>query len=151
LGERDVAVAQNALDIFGDIPLTDYGVHLNRHIIEGVIARMTNNADTARMAFAAARAQHQKIVCAKAGAKSSAFADGERRNQWPSREGVFCHDCRVGWRKRPRLRTAGHRHSPTKHGQLGSIKILAVLGSTPDDPRFEKFVASLAPKEEANK
>ena len=114
LGERDVAVAQNALDIFGDIPLTDYGVHLNRHIIEGVIARMINNADTARMAFAAARAQQEKIVyadpnCAPAlcalglvdaalGRKDQAlregrravelFADGERRNQWPSHEGV---------------------------------------------------------------
>ena len=65
MGERDVAVPQNALDIFGDIPLTDYGVHLNRQIIEGVIARMTNNADATRMAFAAAHAQQGTIVYAE--------------------------------------------------------------------------------------
>ena len=80
LGERDVAVAPNALDIFGDIPLTDYGVHLNRHIIEGVIARMTNNADTARMAFAAARAQQETIVYAKAGAQSSFCRRGKTQS-----------------------------------------------------------------------
>src|SRR4029077_6112360 len=30
LAERDVAAARNALDAFGEIPLTDYAVHLTR-------------------------------------------------------------------------------------------------------------------------
>jgi TolB-like protein/predicted Ser/Thr protein kinase/Tfp pilus assembly protein PilF len=37
LAERDAVTANNALDAFGDTPVTDYGVHLNRPLIEGVI------------------------------------------------------------------------------------------------------------------
>jgi len=41
LAERDVSAAKDALNAFGEIPLTDYAVHSNRQLMEGVIARMT--------------------------------------------------------------------------------------------------------------
>jgi hypothetical protein len=43
LAERDDAAAKNALNAFGEIPLTDYAVHLNRPLIKGVIVRMTKD------------------------------------------------------------------------------------------------------------
>src|SRR5216117_2380731 len=65
LAERDVAAAKNALNAFGEIPLTDYAVHLNRPLMEGVIARMTKDAGKARNAFTAARAEQEKAVQAQ--------------------------------------------------------------------------------------
>jgi TolB-like protein/predicted Ser/Thr protein kinase/Tfp pilus assembly protein PilF len=62
LAERDAVTANNALDAFGDTPVTDYGVHLNRPLIEGVIARMTNEEGRAHAAFTAARASQEKMV-----------------------------------------------------------------------------------------
>jgi len=50
------------LNAFGEIPLTDYAVHLNRPLIEGVIARMTKDDAKARAAFTAARAEQEKAV-----------------------------------------------------------------------------------------
>ena len=37
LAERDVVEATNALNSFGETPLTDYVVHANRPLIEGVL------------------------------------------------------------------------------------------------------------------
>jgi tetratricopeptide (TPR) repeat protein len=65
LAERDVAAAKEALNAFGGIPLTDYAVHLNRALMEGVIARMTNDEKTARSAFTVARAEQEKAVQAQ--------------------------------------------------------------------------------------
>src|SRR6266487_4403271 len=65
LAERDVAAAKNVLNTIGETPLTDYSVHLNRSIIEGVIARMTRNDGDARALFTAARIQQEKTVQAE--------------------------------------------------------------------------------------
>jgi serine/threonine protein kinase/tetratricopeptide (TPR) repeat protein len=62
LAERDGVTAKNVLDTLGDTPVTDYAVNLNRPLIEGVIARMTNAEGRAHAAFAAARASQEKIV-----------------------------------------------------------------------------------------
>jgi tetratricopeptide (TPR) repeat protein len=62
LAEDDIAAARNALDAFGEIPLTDYAVHLNRPLMEGIIARMSNDDSKARAAFVTARAEQEKIV-----------------------------------------------------------------------------------------
>src|SRR5438309_2706514 len=67
LPDRDIPGARNALDAFGDMPLTDYAVHLNRPLIEGVLARMTKRDDEARAAFTAARTEQEKIVWAQPG------------------------------------------------------------------------------------
>src|SRR5438874_5896593 len=65
LAERDVAGARNALNAFGDIPLTDYAVHLNRPLMEGLLARMMKDDGKARTAFTAARAEQEKIIRAQ--------------------------------------------------------------------------------------
>src|SRR5262249_25505189 len=62
VAEDDLVAARNALDAFGETPLTDYAVHLNRPCMEGVIARMSNDEEKARAAFVAARAEQEKIV-----------------------------------------------------------------------------------------
>jgi serine/threonine-protein kinase len=65
LAERDVAAAKNALDAFGETPLTDYAVHLTRSVINGVLARMEKDEAKARSAFTAARAEQEKTVQAQ--------------------------------------------------------------------------------------
>ncbi len=65
LAERDLAAAKDALNAFGEIPLTDYAVHLNRPLMEGIIARMTDAEEKARSAFIAARAEQEKAVQAQ--------------------------------------------------------------------------------------
>src|SRR3989440_3076751 len=65
LAERDVAAAKDVLDTIDHTPLTDYSVHLNRSIVEGVIARMTQNDGDAHAAFTTARAQEEKAIQAE--------------------------------------------------------------------------------------
>src|SRR5260370_139944 len=76
------------------MPLTDYTVHLNRPLLEGVLARMVDDRDKARSLFTAARADQEKIVQAQPdygpalcvlglidaalGRKDDAFREGRR-------------------------------------------------------------------------
>jgi TolB-like protein/Tfp pilus assembly protein PilF len=172
LAERDVAAAKNALNAFGDIPLTDYAVHLNRPLIEGVIARMTKDEGKARAAFAAARTEQEKAVqaqpnygpalCAMGlidaglGRKEEALREGRRAVEllpvekdaingplmiqylamiaaWVGDKNLACEQ----------LAIAVHPPSTVSDGQL---KLLPHWDSLRGDPRFEKIVASLAPK-----
>jgi TolB-like protein/Flp pilus assembly protein TadD len=66
LAQRDAAAAENALTAAGSNPIGLIGeVFFNRAFIEGVIARMTKDDAKARSAFAAARAEQEKIVQAQ--------------------------------------------------------------------------------------
>jgi TolB-like protein/class 3 adenylate cyclase/Flp pilus assembly protein TadD len=65
LAERDAGAARNALVALGENPLINYAVHLNRSVIEGVLARMTKDEGRARLAFTAARAEQEKTVQAQ--------------------------------------------------------------------------------------
>jgi TolB-like protein/predicted Ser/Thr protein kinase/ribosomal protein L40E len=81
LVERNVATAKNGLVAIGENPISfgdsvDFNrppislgdsVHFNRPFIEGVLARMANDAGKARAAFTAARAEQEKIVQAQPG------------------------------------------------------------------------------------
>src|SRR4029450_8804908 len=58
LAERDATAAQTALSAAGENPLSDDVIRFNRPFVEGVIARMTNDSDKARLAFTAAPAAH---------------------------------------------------------------------------------------------
>jgi serine/threonine protein kinase/cytochrome c-type biogenesis protein CcmH/NrfG len=62
LAERDVASAKDALLASGEFPLGTENVHFPRPFVEGVIARMANDEHKAQLAFAAARAKHEKTV-----------------------------------------------------------------------------------------
>jgi serine/threonine-protein kinase len=175
LAERDVAAATEALKAFGGIPLTDYAVHLSRPLMEGVIARMTHDAEAARSAFSAARAEQEKLVqsqpdyapllCvlglidAGLGRKEEALHEGRRAvellpvgkdaiNGPLMNEYLAMIAAWVGEKKLAceQLAIATHPPSTVSYGQL---KLLPFWDPLRGDPCFEKIVASLAPKETA--
>ena len=172
LAERDVAAAKNALNAFGEIPLTDYAVHLNRPLMEGVIARMTKDNGKARDAFTAARAEQEKAVqtqpnygpalCALGlidaglGRKKEALREGRRAVEllpvekdaingplmiaysamiaaWVGNKDLACEQLAIAIR-------------PPSTVSYGQLKLLPHWDPLRGDPRFEKIVASLAPK-----
>jgi TolB-like protein/tetratricopeptide (TPR) repeat protein len=172
LAEDDIAAARNALDAFGEIPLTDYAVHLNRPLMEGIMARMSNDDNKARAAFVAARAEQEKIVQAQPnygpalcvlglidaglGRKEEALREGRRAVEllpvekdaingplmieylamiagWVGDKDLACEQLPIAIRP----------PSPISYGQL---KLLPFWDPLRGDPRFEKIVASMAPK-----
>ena len=172
LAERDAAASKNALNAFGEIPLTDYAVHLNRPLIEGVIARMTKDDAKARAAFTAARAEQEKAVqsqpnygpalCALGlidaglGRNEEALREGRRAVEllpvekdaingplmitylamiaaWAGDKDLACEQLAIAIR-------------PPSTVSYGQLKLLPFWDPLRGDPRFEKIVASLAPK-----
>jgi serine/threonine protein kinase/Flp pilus assembly protein TadD len=172
LAERDVAAAENALNAFGQIPLTDYAVHLNRPLMEGVIARMTKDEGTARAAFMAARGEQEKavqsepnygpplcvlgLIDASLGRKEEALREGRRAVEllpvekdaingplmitylamiaaWADDKDLACEQLGIAVR-------------PPSTVSYGQLKLLPFWDPLRGDPRFEKIVASLAPK-----
>ena len=171
LAERDIAAAKNALDAFGETPLTDYAVHLNRPLIEGLIARMTKDEDKARAAFTTARAEQERIVQAEPnygpslcvlglidaglGRKVEALREGRRAVELlPVEKDAINGPLMIeylamiaAWVEEKdlaceQLATAVHPPSTVSYGQL---KLLPFWDPLRGDPRFEKIVASLAP------
>ena len=172
LAERDVAAAKNVLNTIGDTPLTDYTVHANRLVMEGVIARMTNDEGKARAAFTAAHVEQEKTVRAQPdygpplcvlglidaglGRKEEALQEGRRAIELLQVE----KDALVGptmikylamiaaWvgdkdLACEQLAIATRPPSTVSYGQL---KLLPFWDPLCGDPRFEEIVASLAPK-----
>jgi serine/threonine-protein kinase len=177
LAERDVTAAKDVLNTIDHTPLTDYTVHLNRPIIEGVIARMTQNDGDARASFTAARAEQEQIVqlqpnygpalCvlglidAGLGRKEEALREGQRAVELVPAEkdalvgpnmikylamiAAWVGDKDLAYEQ---LAIAIRPPSTISYGQL---KLLPFWDPLRGDPRFEKIVASLAPKKEASK
>ena len=172
LAERDAGAAKNALVALGETPLTDYAVHLNRLVIEGVLARMTKDEGKARSAFTAARAEQEKTVQAEPdygpplcvlglidaglGRKEEALREGRRAVEllpvekdaingplmieylaviaaWVGDKNLACEQ----------LATVVRPPSTVSYGKL---KLLPFWDPLRGDPRFDKIVASLAPK-----
>jgi serine/threonine protein kinase/tetratricopeptide (TPR) repeat protein len=172
LAERDAVTAKNALDAFGDTPVTDYGVHLNRPLIEGVIARMTNEEGRAHAAFTAARASQEKIVEAQPnygpalcvlglidaglGRTEEALREGRRAVELlPVEKDAIVGKLMIEYLAMiaawvgendvacEQLAIAVRPPSTVSYGQL---KLLPFWDPLHGDPRFEKIVVSLAPK-----
>jgi TolB-like protein/class 3 adenylate cyclase/Tfp pilus assembly protein PilF len=172
LAERDIAVARNALDAFGEIPLTDYAVHLNRPLIEGIIARMTKDDSKARAAFTAARAEQEKTVQAQPnygpplcvlglldaalGRKEEALREGRRAVELlPVQQDAINGPLMIEYLAMiaawagdkdlacEQLAIAVRPPSTISYGQLKTLPFWDPLRG---DPCFEKIVASLAPK-----
>jgi serine/threonine-protein kinase len=170
--ERDLAEVKNALDSFGDTPLTDYAVHLTRPLMEGIMARMTKDENKARLAFIRARAEQEKIVQAQPdygpalcalglidaglGRKEEALSEGRRAIQLlPVEKDAINGPLMIaylaviaGWvgdkdLACEQLAIAVRPPSPVSYGQL---KLLPRWDPLRGDPRFEKIVESLAPK-----
>ena len=172
LAERNIASAKDALDAFGNTPLTDYAVHLNRSLMEGLIARMTKDDGKARAAFTAARAEQEKIIEAQPnyapplcvlglidaglGRKEEALREGRRAVQLlPVEKDAINGPLMVeylamiaAWvgNKDLACEQLAQVTRPPSTVSYGQLKLLPFWDPLRGDPRFEQIVASLAPK-----
>src|SRR5213595_581144 len=177
LAERDPAAAERALVAVGDNPCWAEGViTLSRSFGEGLLARMIRDEARARTAFETARAQQKKIVQAQPdygpalcvlamidaalGRKELALDEGRRTIALTPVEKDVNNGSRVlqyfaitvAWAGDKELALqqldAGLR-APHASQMLsyGALKLLPFWDPLRGDPRFEKIVASLAPKE----
>jgi TolB-like protein/Tfp pilus assembly protein PilF len=174
LAERDAAAANNALVAFGEMPIVLSVENVfPRPFVEGVIARMTNDEAKARSAFTAARAEQEKIVQAQPnygpalcvlglidaglGRKEEALREGRRAVELLPVEKDAPHG--VGMVKSLAMIAAWIGDKDLACEQLaiairgpsnlsyGQLKLMPLWDPLRSDPRFEKIVASLAPKE----
>jgi TolB-like protein/class 3 adenylate cyclase/Tfp pilus assembly protein PilF len=173
LAERDAVAAESALVALGDNFFGNDAIQLRRGFSEGLIARMTKNEAKARAAFMAARAEQQKqvdsqpgygpalcvlaLIDAALGRKEEALREGQRAIEllpvekdsingahmieyfaitaaWVGEKDLACD----------KLAAALPMPAQLSYGQL---KLLPYWDPLRGDPRFEKIVASLAPKE----
>jgi len=173
LAERDAVAAKNAVIAAGENPaLTDESLNFSRPFMEGVIARMTKDDAGARAAFTAARAEQQKIlqapesygpalcvlglIDAGLGRKEEALRQGRRAVEllpvekdaingigmveyfamiaaWVGDKDLACEQLAIAVR-------------PPTPLNYGHLKLMPFWDPLRGDPRFEKIVASLAPK-----
>jgi TolB-like protein/class 3 adenylate cyclase/Tfp pilus assembly protein PilF len=176
LAERDPAAAERALVAVGDNPCWgDGAIILSRSFGEGLLARMTKDEARARTAFEAARAQQEKIVQAQPdygpplcvlglidaalGRRDLALNEGRRAIALTPLEKDVNNGSRVlqyfaitaAWAGEKELALqqleAGLR-APQASLMLsyGALKLFPFWDPLRGDPRFEKIVASLAPK-----
>ena len=177
LAERDPAAAERALVALGDNSCwNESAITLSRSFGEGLLARMSKDEARARTAFEAARAQQEKIVQAQPdygpalcvlglidaalGRKDLALDEGRRAIALMPVEKDVSNGSRVlqyfaitaAWAGDKELALqeleAGVR-APAASLMLsyGALKLFPVWDPLRGDPRFEKIVQSLAPKD----
>ena len=177
LAEGDPAAAERALVALSDNPCWfDSAIILSRSFGEGLLARMTKDEARARTAFEAARAKQEKIVQAQPdygpalcvlglidaalGRKDLALDEGRRAIALTPLEKDVNNGSRVlqyfaitaAWAGDKELALqqleTGLR-APVESPMLsyGALKLFPVWDPLRGDPRFEKIVASLAPKD----
>jgi serine/threonine protein kinase/Tfp pilus assembly protein PilF len=173
LADRDASAAANAMAAAGENVFGDDAVQFSRTFTEGVVARMIGDEAQAKSAFTAARADQEKIVRAQPdygpplcvlglidaalGRKEDALTEGRRAVEllpvqkdairgpamikylaliaaWAGDNDLACEQLTIALR---------HPISPS----YGELKLLPWWDALRGDPRFEKIVASLAPKE----
>jgi TolB-like protein/Tfp pilus assembly protein PilF len=177
LAHRDPAAAERALVAVGDNACWSEGViALNRSFGEGLLARMTKDEARARTAFEAARAQQEKIVQAQPdygpalcvlsiidaalGRKDLALEEGRRAIALTPLEKDVVNASRVlqyfaitvTWTgdkelALQQLETGLGAPAASQMLSYGALKLLPFWDPLRGDPRFEKIVTSLAPKE----
>jgi serine/threonine protein kinase/tetratricopeptide (TPR) repeat protein len=172
LMERDAVTAEKSLNALGETPLSDDVVQFSRPFVEGLTARMTKDEEKARAAFTAARIEQQKIVDAQPnygpalcvlglidaalGRKDEALQEGRRAvqlvpieedaitgqsiNQYFAMIAAWADDKKLAC---DQLIAAMQRPNSLSYGQL---KLLPFWDPLRGDPRFERLLASLAPK-----
>ena len=172
LAERDAVAAKNALIALGDTPLSDDVVEFSRPFVEGIIARLSNDEAKAQTAFAAARIEQERIIEAQPnygpplcvlglidaalGQREEALRDGNRAVELLSVEKDAINGTQMiaylamiaAWAgdkdlASEQLAIAIRRPS---HLSYGKLKLLPFWDPLRGEPRFEKIVASLAPK-----
>jgi TolB-like protein len=174
LAERDAAAATEALSALPDKEILPDGAHIYfpRAFAEGVIARMANDEHKAQMAFAAARAEQEKIVQAQPdysyplcvlgvidaalGRKEEALREGRRAVQLlpvekDALDGKFLIKnlaiiaAWVGEKDLACEQLAILIRPPTGV-RYGVLKLMPFWDPLRGEPCFEKIVTSLAPK-----
>jgi tetratricopeptide (TPR) repeat protein len=176
LAEHDVAAAKEALLAAGEeSPLGEQAIKFPRPFVEGVIARITNDEHKAQLAFIAARVEQEKaiqaqpdygpawcvlgVIDAALGRKEDALREGRRAVEflpvqkdsmngviilkylaiiaaWVGEKDLACEQLATA------LRYPGSGFALT----YGDLKLMPWWDPLRGDPRFEKIVASLAPK-----
>jgi serine/threonine protein kinase/Tfp pilus assembly protein PilF len=175
LADRNSTDAEAALVALGDGIFGTNWVQLNHKFGEGLIARMTNDEPRARAAFMAARVAQEKVVKAEPdfgpawcalglidaglGKKEEALREGRHAIEllpiskdsingahmveyfaiiaaWVGEKGLACEQL-----EETRRNFGGWLVS------YGELKLSPVWDPLRGDPRFEKIVTSLAPKE----
>jgi serine/threonine protein kinase/tetratricopeptide (TPR) repeat protein len=175
LAERDVAAAKDTLPASGEFALGLEAVNFKRPFVEGVIARMANDEHNAQLAFTAARAEQEKtvqaepnygpawcvlgVIDAALGRKEVALREGRHAVEllpvekdpingmvmikylamiaaWVGEKDLACEQ----------LATAVHYPTSGIDLSYGELKLMPWWDPLRGDPRFEKIVASLAPK-----
>jgi TolB-like protein/Tfp pilus assembly protein PilF len=173
LAERDAPAAKNALVKLGNASLNDDVVQFNREFLHGVTSRMIGNGAEAQSAFDAARAEQEKVINAQPnygpplcvlglidaaqGRKEEALQEGRRAVDlltvekdaingprmikyfamiaaWVGEKDLACEQLAVAVRY------------PGLNLSYGQLKLMPWWDPLRGDPRFEKIVASLAPK-----
>jgi len=177
LAERDPAAAERALVALGDNPcLFERGIILNHSFGEGLLARMNKDEARAGSAFETARAQQEKIVQAQPdygpalcvlglidaalGRKDLALDEGRRAIALMPLEKDFINGSLVlqyfaitaAWAGEKDLalqQLEARVRGPVEGNMLsyGILKLHPLRDPLRGDPRFEKIVASLAPKD----
>jgi len=173
LAERDPAAAANALTAVGESSVGNEAVKYRPRFMEGLIARMTKDDAKARAAFTAARAEQEKQILARPddagtlcvlglidaalGQKDEALREGRRAVELLPVEKDAIGGARIvvslakiaAWVGDNNLacqqldRSSRLPGSPVTYGDL---KLMPWWDPLRGDPRFEKIVASLAPK-----
>ena len=173
LAERDVDAITDALIAAGENPINlGRDVFFNRPFVEGVIARMANDEKRARSAFAAARAEHQKIVqtqpnfgpalCvlglidAGLGRKDEALHEGRRAVALlPAEKDAINGPLMVAYlamiaawvgEKDLACEQLATVIQPPSSLSYGHLKLMPFWDPLRGDPRFDKIVASIAPQ-----
>jgi len=175
LAEHDTAGAANALAVLGEKNYGNETIKFTPRFVEGLIARMTKDDIKARSAFTAARAEHEKTVQAQPddgpalcvlglidaalGRKEGALREGRRavellpveKDQFEGTRMILYLAMIAAWAGDndlacEQLALAIRSPNSTSYGQL---KLLPFWDPLRGDPRFEKILASLAPKDVA--
>ena len=172
LAERDPAAAKDALIALGDTPLNDDVVQFNRPFLQGLIARMMHDNEQARSSFSAARADQEKTVQAQPnyspplcvlglidaalGRKEEALREGKRAvDLLPVEKDALSGIAMIrylamiaAWAGDKDLACEQLANLSTRPASIsyGQLKLLPFWDPLRGDPRFEKIVASLAPK-----
>jgi tetratricopeptide (TPR) repeat protein len=177
LAERDSAAAERALVALGDNPCWGDGpISLSRRFGEGLLARMTKDEARAHAAFEAARTQQEKrvqaqpdygptlcvlaMIDAALGRKELALEEGRRAIVLTPLEkdvydgsGVLQYFAiTAAWTGEKelalqQLETGLRAPAASLVLSYGALKLLPFWDPLRRDPRFEKIVVSLAPKQ----
>jgi TolB-like protein/Flp pilus assembly protein TadD len=176
MAERDVAAANDALIADNEITLGQNAVLFRPPFAQGVIARMTNDEHKAQLAFNAARVEQEKtiqaqpdygppwcvlgVIDAALGRKEEALREGRRGLEllpvkkdplngilmmkylaviaaWVGAKDLACEQ----------LATAVRYPNSGLDLSYGDLKLMPWWDPLRGDPRFEKIVASLAPRD----